>query len=342
MNTNLLAIDISKSIFHVVELGPDGQELMRKALKRNKFLSWIARREPTLICMEACSTSNYWARKFQELGFEVRLIPAQFAKPFLQGNKNDFNDALAIGESANRPKMHAVPVKTIEQQDQQSIRRIRSQLVAQRTAVVNQTRGLMAEYGLVMSTGVAQFKNRVPELLEDAENELSTVMREALARQYEYFSFLNEQIKHYDKQLNALVTQDEDGKRLLRMPGIGPKTASAFLGYVGDGKRFDRGRDVSASVGLVPKQCTSADKHRLLGMSKRGAPELRYLLICGARSYLKVAGNKQDRLSRWAVQLAKRVGHNKAVVGLANKMARIAWALIRKQKQFDANFALAA
>lgn len=342
MNTNLLAIDISKSVFHVVELGPDGQEPKRKVLKRNKLLQWIVRRNPAVICMEACSTSNYWGREFQKLGFEVRLIPTQFVTPFVQGNKNDFNDALAIGESANRPKMHTVPVKTIEQQDQQSIRRVRSQLVDHRTAVVNQTRGLLAEYGLVMPQGVTQFGRRVPELLEDAGNQLSTVMREALATQYKYFIFLGEQIKSYEKQLNALVKQDKDGQRLMKMTGFGPMSASAFIGYVGDGKRFSRGRDVSASLGLVPRQHTSADKQRLLGMSKRGDRELRYLLINGARSYLRVAAKKRDRLSRWAVKLAKRVGHNKAVVALANKMARIGWALIRKQGQFDANYALVA
>lgn len=342
MNINLLAIDVSKSVFHIIALDADGQLCMRKVLKRDKLLAWFANQPLVTVCMEACSSSNYWGRELQKLGFEVRLIPAQFVKPFVQGNKNDFNDALAIAESAFRPGMHTVPVKSVEQQDQQSIRRIRTQLVAQRVALGNQIRSILSENGLVIRLGIPQLKRRVPELLEDAQNQLSAVMREALARQYEYFLYLSEQIKFYTRQLEALVKQNDDCQRLMEMPGFGPISTSAFVGYVGDGRRFRRGRDVSASLGLVPKQHTSADKHCLLGISKRGDRELRYLLIHGARSYLRVAAKKQDRLSRWAVRLAERVGKNKAAVALANKMARIGWAIIRKQESFNADHVLAA
>ena len=342
MNNNLLAMDISKSVFHVVGLDADGQVCLRKALKRNKLLTWFAQQTPVTVCMEACSTSNYWGRELQKLGFEVRLIPAQFVKPFVQGNKNDFNDALAIAESAHRPNMHTVPVKSIEQQDQQAIRRIRKQLVDQRVALGNQIRSILAENGLVIRLGIPQLRVRVPEILEEAENQLSAVMREALARQYEYFMYLSEQIKFYTRQLEALVKQNEDCQRLLKIPGMGPISTSAFVGYVGDGQRFRRGRDVSASLGLVPRQHTSADKQLLLGISKRGNRELRTLLIHGARSFLRVAAKKDDRLSRWVVRLSERVGHNKAAVALANKMARIAWAVIRKQEPFDPDHALAA
>lgn len=275
-------------------------------------------------------------RELTRLGHQVSLLPTQHVKAYVQGNKNDYNDAIAIAEASNRPRIHAVPLKTLEQQDQQAIQRMRKQAVADRTALCNQTRGLLAEYGLVLPQGVTQLRKRLPDLLEDASNGLSALFRQLLRQRYEQLVELDGHIEFYTGQLVQQAQQSEAIQQLQTIPGFGPVVASAYHTYVGDGQTFACGRDVSASLGLVPRQHSTGGKTVLLGISKRGDQELRGLLVHGARSVVRIAHKKQDQLSRWVCRLVERRGINKATVALANKLARIAWAVSTQNKPYVA------
>ena len=280
--------------------------------------------------MEACGGSHHWARELQKLGHTAKLIAPQFVKPYVKGNKNDANDAEAICEAVGRPTMRFVAVKTIAQQDMQAVHRIRSELVKQRTAKANQIRGLLAEYGLVVDKRVGTLRRALPGLLQDAQNGLSFDFRALLEELRQDLVYLDKRVTAMDKQLHVLANTDETAKRLQAIPGIGPITATALVCAVGDGKGFRRGRDMAAWLGLVPRQHSSGGRDNLLGMSKRGDAYLRTLLIHGARSVVKVAGKKTDPRSHWLQDLCARRNKNIAAVALANKHARIAWALISK------------
>jgi len=281
--------------------------------------------------MEACAGANYWGRELERLGYSVKLIPPQFVKPYVKGNKNDYNDARAIAEAATRPGMRFVGIKTVEQQDIQALHRLREQRVKERTALCNQLRALVAEYGIVMNRGVAAVRSGIPLLLEDAENGLSEAFRALLARGYEQLVEIEAHIDYYTHQVHAHSRQNEQTRRLQTLPGYGPIVASVFASVVGDGSAFRRGRDVSASLGLVPRQHSSGGKEVLLGISKRGDKYLRSLLIHGAHCVVLHAKNKEDALSRWVNRVRERRGTNKATVALANKMARMGWALLRNE-----------
>jgi transposase len=317
-------------VFQVHGVDYQGKVVLRKQLKRTQLLTFFATLPPCLVGMEACGGSHHWARELQKLGHEVRLMAPQFVKPYVKGNKNDSNDAEAICEAVGRPNMRFVSVKTIGQQDLQAVHRIRSELVKQRTAKANQARGLLAEYGVVFGKRVATLRRALPELLEDASNGLSLDFRELLEELRQDLVCLDKRVIEMDKKLSTLANTGETAKRLQAIPGIGPITATALVCAVGDGKVFKRGRDMAAWLGLVPKQRSSGGRDNLLGMSKRGDAYLRTLLIHGARSVLKVAGNKEDPRSRWIQTLCTRRNKNIAAVALANKNARIAWALVSK------------
>ena len=259
---------------------------------------------------------------------------SQFVKPYVKSNKNDANDAEAICEAVGRPTMRFVSVKTIAQQDLQAIHRIRSELVRQRTAKINQIRGLLAEYGLVVGRHVATLRRALPELLENAENGLSFDFRGLLEDLRQDLNRLDERVAEMDKKVHALAHSEPAAKRLLSIPGIGPISATAILSAVGDGKQFKRGRDLAAWMGLTPKQHSSGGKDRLLGISKRGDTYLRTLFIHGARAVLKVSDKKEDPRSRWIQNLCSRRNKNIAAVALANKNARIVWALLTKETDF--------
>lgn len=324
-----VGLDLAKNVFHVVCCDRHGKEVGRKTLRRGQVLAWFANLPACLIGLEACGGAHYWARQLHALGHEVRLIPAQYVKAYVRGNKNDYNDARAIAEAVVRPEMRFVAVKTVEQQDLQALHRLRQGRVAERTALCNQLRGLLAEYGLVLPQGVAALRKRLPELLEAADNEVSEFLRPLLAQGYEHLRALDEQITFYTKRLEQHAREHEAVHRLQTVPGFGPVVASVFHGVVGDGQAYRRGRDVSAALGLVPKQHSSGGKAVLLGISKRGDRYLRSLLVHGARAVLRQAAHKQDRLSRWINRLKATRGVNKATVALANKLARIGWAVLR-------------
>ena len=258
----------------------------------------------------------------------MRLIPAQHVKAYLQGNKNDYNDALAIAEAVVRPQMRFIPIKTQVQQDVQALHRLRESQIKMRAALCNRVRGLLAEFGLVLPKGVSTLRKRLPEILEDAENGLSALFRQMLSQSQQQFHELDNHIAYYDQLIQVQTQANDACQRLQAIPGFGPVVASVFASYVGDGQGYRRGRDVSASLGLVPRQHSSGGKDQLLGISKRGDRYLRCLLIHGARAAVNAAAKKEDSLSTWINRVRAKRGVHKATVALANKLARIGWALL--------------
>lgn len=334
MNIKRVGIDLAKQVFQLHGVDSQEKTVLRKQLRRVQMLDYFTKLSPCLIGMEACSSAHYWARELQKLGHTVKLMAPQFVKPYVKSNKNDANDAEAICEAVARPTMRFVAIKTIAQQDIQAQHRIRSELVHQRTAKVNQIRGLLGEYGLVVGRRVDVLRNALPLLLEDAENGLTIDFRELLQGLQQDLIKLDERVDEMDKKIKLLASSNADAKRLQQIPGIGPITATALICAIGDGKQFKRGRDMAAWLGLTPRQHSSGGKDRLLGISKRGDAYLRTLLIHGARAVLRVAGDKDDPRSRWLQNLCDRRNKNIAAVALANKNARIVWALLTKKTDF--------
>lgn len=275
------------------------------------------------------------AREFSKLGHQVRLYAPQHVKKQRRKQKNDYNDAEAIAEVALFQRPHAVPHKSVEQQDIQSLIRMRRLLVTERTRFVNQIRGLISEYGIIMPKGKASFTKTIPEILEDSDNQLSPILRELLANQYERYLYIDEQIKWFDDKLNHTIKQFDNAKRLMSIPGFGTLTSQAVAVWLGSGQQFKTGRDASAAMGLVPKQETSGDKIILLGITKQGNTYIRSLLVHGARAALRRAKFKSDKLSKWMLELQERRGPNRAAVALANKLMRIAWAVTTKNEEYQ-------
>lgn len=334
MNINTLGIDLAKSVFQLHGVDASGECVLKKRLKRDELLRYIAQLPTCIIIMEACGGANYWSRQFRQFGHEVKLISPQYVKPFVKTNKNDHNDAQAIVDAGTRPSMHFVSPKTVQQQDIQSIHRIRSRLITNRTAVTNQIRGLLAEYGIVVAQGIWKIRSILPEIIEDAENELTYLMRELLNEQYQDLCILDERIKNCDSKLKAIFNNSEICQRLSKIEGIGTVCATALVAAVGDAKVFKNGRQMSAWLGLVPKQYASGNKTRLLGISKRGDCYLRKILVHGARSTVYRSKNKEDVRSQWIAGIAARSGSNKACVALANKNVRIAWAIMKNESEY--------
>jgi transposase len=334
MNINVVGLDLAKNIFHLFCLSAEGKPMKTK-VKRNDLLAHIANLPISLIGMEACGGSHYWAREFKKLGHEVVLLNARYVKGFVVGNKNDYNDAEAIFTAAAQPRKRIVSIKNLEQQDMQMLHRLRQGTVEERTAVVNQIRGFLSEWGIVLPQGVNKVRKELPAILEDAENGLSAISRGLFAKQYEKIKALDKTITDYDVQIGQLCMQNTLSKRFLDVPGIGPLTATMAASDIGDGKGYAKGRDYAASLGIVPKQHSSGDKQVLLGISKRGNGYLRTLLIHGARAVLKNCQGKTDALSRWLQALIERRGFNKAAVALANKNARILWAMATKNNGYE-------
>jgi len=339
MNITTVGLDLAKNVFHVVCLNKHNNEVKKRKLRRNQVRQFFAQLPACTVAMEACATSHYWGRELIALGHNVKLIPPQHVKPMVQGNKNDYNDACAIAETVNRPKITFVAVKTIEEHDMQAIHRMRTQCIRDRTALSNSTRGLLGEYGISFSKGLATLRRKIPELLEDAENGLSMRFRNLLARRYEQLVELDEHIAFYTKELELLSQQDEACQRLQTIPGFGPIVASAFRSTIGDGSAYTRGRNAAASLGLVPRQYSSGGKNVLLGISKRGDRYLRKLLVHGARTVVLHAANRDDPLSRWINRIRERRGYNRAAVAMANKMARMGWAILRNNTSYETTLA---
>ena len=337
MKAKLVGIDLAKSVFQVCVIALSGSVLFNKKFTRAKFLEWLKDLEPTTVAMEACATGHFWGRKLQAAGHMVRLIPAQHVKAFCRVHKNDSGDALAITEAVQRPKMHFVPVKTLGQQDLQLLGRVRSKLVSQRTELISQVRGLASEYGVTFPTSRAALMAGLPLALEDADNGLTQLARFALLNVLEDIRALDSRLAALALQTAALAKQEPAYARLLTVPGFGPVVAPTFIAAVGDGKQFEHGRDVSAWLGMVPKQHGTGGKVQLMRISKNGDRDLRTLLIHGARAVLRWVDRRDDAMSRWLVSLRARRGEARTIVALANKLARIGWAVLRGDQDFDVN-----
>lgn len=333
-NITLLGVDLAKNVFQLHGADSTGKPILRRKLTRSKFVETIAKLNPCTIVMEACGGASYWCRKFNMLGHNTKLISPQFVKPFVKTNKSDRNDAEAICEAASRPTMRFVAPNTVEQQDIQSIHRIRSRLIEKRTALVNQIRGLLAEYGIVVPTGIQKIRKALPEILEDAENELSALGRTLFSELNIELSEHDKKIEIYDLKLEGIFKSNPLCQRVGEMEGIGKMTATAIVSAIGDPKMFKNGRHFSAFLGLVPRQSSSGGKEKLLGISKRGDTYIRTLLIHGARASIRCIGTKQDKRSVWIRKLIERRGPNRAAVAVANKNARIIWCLLAKDVDY--------
>jgi transposase len=315
----VLAVDLAKTVFQLHGVDERGKALMRKQVRRRQVLECMAQVPPCTVAMEACGGAHYWAREIRKLGHEVRLIPTQYVKPYVKGNKTDRNDAEAIGEAAQRPNMRTVPVKSEEQQAMMAAQRLRSLLVKARTALVNHIRGELGEFGVCIAQGVAQVRKQLHE-----EMALPGAMSEVVVQMRDQLQQLEEAIRQATQRIEQRVKQHPVCGHLMKRHGIGPLTAHAVVAQI-DPVHFKNGRHLSAFIGLVPREHSSGGKQVLLGISKRGNPELRTLLIHGARAVVRTAPSKDDPLSRWIAQLLARRGKHKTIVAVANKLARYVW-----------------
>lgn len=329
-----VGIDLAKSVFAVHGVGVSGKpELVRPEVRRAKLLELIASLPPCLIGMEACSGSHHWAREFQKLGHTVRIMAPKFVSPYRMSGKhgkNDAADAAAICEAVTRPNMRFVPIKTIEQQSHLFIHRAQQGYVAERTALINRVRGLLSELGIVLPQSQKAFKQGVHAVLEDLPGHCNMVIGDMLSE----LSRLEERIAQNEKNISQLARNDEQAKNLMKLRGVGPITATAIVASIGSGHDFECGRQFSAWLGLVPRQHSSGGKAKLGRITKAGDRYLRTLLVLGAKSMLMTAANKEDAVSRWAMQLKERRGYWKAIVAIAAKNARMCWAALQLGESF--------
>ena len=338
-----VGIDLAKNVFQLHGVDRHGKAIWRRRLTRDKWLRVLLENiEPgSEIGMEACAGAHHWARQLQAKGFTVKLIAPQFVKPYVKSNKNDANDAEAICEAMSRPSMRFVAVKTVEQQDIQAVHRIRAELIGHRTAKANQIRGLVAEYGLIAPQQLSRLRAALPDWLEDAENGLTSRFRGLLSGLWNDLVTLDQRVAALDHEIDMIAKSDPVAKRLQQLRGVGPMIATALVAAVGNAEQFTNGRQMAASLGLTPKQHSSGGKDRLLGISKRGNAYLRCLFIHGARSVIRTAAQKDDRLSQWVTGIAARRHTNVAAVALANKTARIAWAMLRSGTDYEPDYTAA-
>jgi transposase len=338
MKITTVGIDLAKNVFQVHAVDERGKAVLRKQLRRDQVAAYFVNLPPCLIGMEACASAHHWGRVLQRHGHTVRLMAPQFVKPYVKSNKNDVADAEAICEAVSRPNMRFVPIKTIEQQAILSVHRVRQGFVKARTAQGNQIRGLLGEFGLIIPQGINHIFERVPALLEDASNELPMAFRRMIEHLTVHFKELDRQVKEFERQIIEWHRSNELSRKLEKIPGIGPLAASALVASIADANSFDNGRQVSAWLGLVPRQCSSGGKSTLLGMSKRGDAYLRTLLIHGARSAI-LSAQRAAKPNQWLTGLLNRRHPNIAAVALANKNVRTVWALLAHEREFKPNYA---
>ena len=331
----LISVDLAKHVFQVAAFHEDGTIAFNKKVNRSKLLDSLRQCEPTLVVTEACYSANYWGRAIEKLGHHVRQVSPRVVKAMLIGNKNDNNDAIAIGEAAQRPTVHRMVVKTVEQQDIQCLIRSRELLIKERTATANQMRGFLAEYGVILTKGLSQLRHGLIYILEDADNELSECARRLLNRQHKRLLQLDTDIEEITMEMTTLAKQQQRFDILLTIPGIGPIIACMILSLANDAREFKNGRQFAAWLGLTPVQYSSGSVNRLGRISKRGNEGLRRLLIHGARAVLNWCTEKDDALSQWLQQLKRRTHSCKVTVALANKLARVVWAVLSSGQPFD-------
>jgi len=333
-----VGIDLAKLVFSIHGVDAHDKCKLRKTIKRNKLLAEIAKLPPCIIAMEACSGAHFWAREFTKLGHDVRIMASKFVIPYRQNEKNDANDAEAICEASTRPKTRFVSIKSEEQQAVLCLHRIRQGAIKDRTARINRLRGLLAEFGIIIPKGRYPLQNAMSSIFEDAENNLPFLARELLNDLWSSIKALNEEILKYDRKLCALANQMKDAKRLMSIPGIGEITATAVVATVNDAKHFETSRSFAAWIGLVPRQYSTGGVVRLGRISKRGEKHIRTSLIHGARAVIANCKNKTDRTSLWVKDLIERRGFKRATVALAAKNARLIWALLHSEKEYQVNY----
>jgi transposase len=328
MHITSIGIDLGKTTFHLVALDEHGKAVVRKKFSRKQLLAYTANLQASLIGIEACSGAHFIGATLREQGHDVRLIPAQFVKPFLKSNKNDFLDAEAIAEAVARENMRFVPIKTDEQLDLQAMHRVRDRLVQRRTAIINQMRGFLLERGITFAKGPANLRKNMAAILEDADENLTPRMRNLLAQIWQEWKQLEVDITTISEQIERISTEDEACKRLRQIPGVGPLVSTATVAAIGNGAAFRKGRDFAAWLGLVPRQHSTGGKAKLYGISKRGNLYLRRMFIHGARAVLLRVKYDTAGLGHWVHQLEIRAPRNKVIVAIANKLARIAWSVL--------------
>ena len=336
MNVTLIGIDLAKSVFQICGVNQAGKPVFNRQVRRSRLLEAVMQYPGATVVMEACSSSNFWGRTFMEHGFDVKLIPPQHVKPFVKGNKNDRNDAFAICEAAGRPNLRTVLPRTLEQTDIMMLHRMLERRTHCRVQLANHIRGLLQEYGIVLPTGKERLRAALPLLIEDAQNGLTEEARYYFNDLLFEWRRLDESIQLLEQKLRQMNRSNPAIERLLTIRGVGDRTASALFAYFGDGRSYRNGRQFAAALGLVPKESSSGGKQRLGGITKRGNSYLRYLLIQGGWSVVRYVDRCEDRLSRWAKQLITRVGKQKAAIAVANKLARIAWAVAYRQEDYRA------
>lgn len=336
MQVTLIGIDLAKTVFQVCGVNQAGKPTFNRQIRRNRLVEFLLQYPGVTVAMEACSGSNFWGRKLQEMGFQTMLIPPQHVKPFVKGNKNDRNDAFAITEAARRPKLRCVQPRSVAQTDLLLVHRRLDRKVRDRTALVNQIRGFLNEYGITVSSGRSRLWAALPGILEDAENGLTPAIRMLLEGMVEEWRHCEAVIRELERHIKHQAASDPQAKRLTGIKGVAEKTATAMVAYAGNGSAYRSGRHFAANLGLVPKEHSSGGKQQLGGITKRGNAYLRRLLVQGAWSVLRNAHHGDDRLSRWANQVVERRGKHKAVMAVAHKLARIIWSMLYYQTEYRA------
>ena len=339
MECSVIGLDIAKNVFHACVMNRQGRVLERKRLLRAEVLKYFRNVERGIVAIESCGGASYWARELEALGFTVRLISAQYVKPFVKSQKNDTVDAEALCEAVLRPQMRFVSPNTVSQQDLQNLHRVRERLIKQRTALSNQIRGLLLEYGVTIPRGFAKLRDTLSEVLETLPDMERPLFREVFFDLKEELQALHEKIALYDKRILQISKAHPVCQRLEQLGGIGPITSTALLAAVGKPHDFKNGRQFSAWLGLVPRQHSTGGKPKLLGITKRGDKYLRKLLVHGARIELRYAKKREDP---WLLAIKERRGYNRAAVALANKTARRIWAVLAKDEPYSEPYSMAA
>jgi len=334
MHIASIGIDLGKTTFHLVALGEHNKVLLRKKFSRTQLLAYTANLPASLIGLEACAGAHFVGAALREQGHQARLIPAQFVKPYRKSNKNDFIDAEAIAEGVTKQNMRFVQIKTEEQLDLQAMHRVRDRLVQSRTALINQIRGFLLERGITFAADPIHLRKNLPEVIEDAEQNLSSRLRLLLERLWQEWKQLEIDVKAITEEIERISKENALCRRLLQIPGFGPLVSTATVAAIGNGAAFRRGRDFAAWVGIVPRQYSTGGKQKLLGISKRGNVYLRRMLIHGARAVLFRVKYDTGGFGQWVHRLAQRAPRNKVVVAIANKLARMAWAVLSSGKPY--------
>lgn len=333
-NITTVGLDLAKNVFQVHGSDSEGQAVLRKKLRREQVLKFFTTFSPCLVGLEACGSAHYWAREIGALGHKVKLIPPQYVRPFVKTNKNDAADAEAIAEALVRPTMRFTPIKSAEQQSVLMLHRIREILVKQRTMLINAVRGHCSELGFIASQGAARVNDLIAIIEDPDDTRLPLIAREALSVLISQLHAIKLEISTLEKKLRAWHRTQEASQHLTTIPGVGIITATALVATIGDGSQFKSGRQMSAWLGLVPRQNSSGGKDRLGRISKRGDGYLRRLLVHGSRAVLRCQRAVPERQSPWVGELLVRRPTNVVLVAMANKTARVVWAMMRDQQDF--------